>query len=490
MTSLRFRIALAMVAVAVAATAIVGLVTGQVARQRLYAEVDRSLEQASVVIIRGRVADPLRPLARPPRVEAIVLPERTGLESVLVQVVRLDGVVVRSNSEVVLPVDDIDQIIMVTGQGERFRTVVIDGERFRLRTVALVGGAVQAARSLTETDRVLRELRIRTAWWTALISVAAASGGWVLARGITARLARLSATADEIARGGAARSLPPMTDPGARDEVARLSHSFTVMVEALAQSRAEQERLVQDAGHELRTPLTSLRTNVDVLARYRDLDDETRSVLLSEVRRDVEELASLVNEVLDVAAGGRSDEEAGPLILGGVANEVAQRFARRTGRPVDVHADDTVVMARRGGLERAVANLLDNAHKFDVGDHALEVWVANGRLEVVDRGPGIPADERAAVFERFARSVTARSLPGSGLGLAIVRDVVTREGGTVFVADRPGGGAVVGFELPVVGRAVVPDVLTRPSPLSEPAPTCVDDHDVVGGATPDDEETI
>lgn len=490
MTSLRFRIALAMVAVAVAATAIVGLVTGQVARQRLYAEVDRSLEQASVVVIRGRVADPLRPLARPPRVEAIVLPERTGLESVMVQVVRNDGLIVRSNSDVVLPLDELDHVVMIAGQGQRFRTVVIDGERYRLRTLALAGGAVQAARSLTETDRVLSELRVRTAWWTALIALVAASGGWLLARGITARLARLSDAADEVTLTGAAAALPVVADSGARDEVTRLTRSFSVMVQALAQARVEQERLVQDAGHELRTPLTSLRTNVEVLARHPHLEHDTRLALLGDIRRDVEELASLVNEVLEVAAGGRSDEMAGPLVLAVVAHEVTQRFQRRTGRLVEVYADDSVVIARRGGLERAVTNLLDNAHKFDTGDHALEIRVANGRLEVADRGPGIPVAERASVFERFARSVTARSLPGSGLGLAIVRDVVTRDGGTVFVADRPGGGAVVGFELPLVGRASVPPVLTGFSRSSAPAPNQRADHDGVGATAPDDEETI
>jgi two-component system sensor histidine kinase MprB len=493
MTSLRFRIAMAMVAVAVLATAIVGLITGQVARQRLYAEVDRSLEQAAVVVIRGRLADPLRPLARPPRVEAIVLPERTGLESVVVQVVRVDGVIVRSNSDVVLPVDDLDQIIMVTGQGQRFRTVVIEGERYRLRTVALVGGAVQAGRSLTETDRVLSELRRRTAWWTALIAAMAASGGWLLARGITARLARLSDAADELARTGS--TAPPSTmvhpevgAPGARDEVGRLSHSFTLMVQALARARAEQERLVQDAGHELRTPLTSLRTNVEVLARYRDLDDDTRNELLLDVRRDVEDLATLVDEVLEVAAGGRADELPGPVVLRRLADEVIARFTKRQARQVTLHADDSVVLARRGGLERAVANLVDNAHKFDATGEALEVRITDGRLEVADRGPGIAPQDRATVFERFARSVTARSLPGSGLGLAIVRDVVARDHGTVFVDDRPGGGAIVGFELPVVGRAAAPPFLTGSSPSSEPAHTWSGDDDVVGGVARDDEE--
>ena len=487
MTSLRLRIALVMVAVAVIATVVVGLVTGRVARDRLVAEVDRSLEQASVVVIRGR-ADALRPPPRLPRLDAIVLPERTGLESVLAQVVRTDGVVVRSNSDVLLPVDQIDLALLARGGGERFRTVELDGERYRLRTVALNGGWLQTARSLTETERVLDELRVRTLWWTAAIALVAASGGMVLARGITGRLGRLSRAAEELTDtadpGLIADLLTSDISTRSRDEVTRLSQSFGRMVSALAQSKAEQERLVQDAGHELRTPLTSLRTNVDVLARYPDVDEVTRLGLIDDLRRDVDELAALVNEIIDVAAGDRNDEGSGPLVLARVVADVVERFRRRSGREVEVVADDSVVLAGRHGLERAVTNLLDNAHKFDTSGGVIVVRVADGRVEVSDRGPGVPPAERQHVFERFHRTVAARTLPGSGLGLAIVREVVERHGGTVHIADRPGGGAVIGFALPLVGRATAPETLTALSPASEPSPTWTGDHEGIGGMDP------
>lgn len=479
--------ALAMVAVAVTATVVVGLVTSRVAQQRLYAEVDRSLEQASVVVIRGR-GDAARPLPRLPRLDAIVLPERTGLESVLAQLVRADGLVVRSNSDVLLPVDDIDLALVARGGGERFRTVELRGEAYRLRTVALAGGLLQAGRSLSETERVLDELRVRTLWWTAAIALVAAFGGMVLARGITGRLGRLSRAAEQLTDTGDPGPIADVLKPGgptmSRDEVTRLSQSFARMVAALAQSKAEQERLVQDAGHELRTPLTSLRTNVDVLARYPDVDEATRASLIDDLRRDVDELAMLVNEVIEVAAGDRSDEGAGPLVLGRLVGDVVDRFQRRSGRAVDLHVDDGVVVAGRHGLERAVINLLDNAHKFDPSGLPITVRVVDGTVEVSDHGPGIPEAERDRVFERFHRTVSARTLPGSGLGLAIVREVVVRYGGTVHIGDRPGGGSVIGFALPVAGRATIPDTLTAFSPGSEPPPTSIRDHEGAEGTTP------
>ncbi len=138
-----------------------------------------------------------------------------------------------------------------------------------------------------------------------------------------------------------------------------------------------------------------------------------------------------------------------------------------------VHADDSVVEAPPPALERAISNLVDNAAKFDTGGGPIEIEVTAGRLVVHDHGPGIAPADAGRVFDRFYRADGARSMPGSGLGLSIVRDVVERNGGRVEAASRPGGGATVGFTLPLVSGtgaspAGPPGVETRPS---EPAGT-------------------
>jgi two-component system sensor histidine kinase MprB len=101
-------------------------------------------------------------------------------------------------------------------------------------------------------------------------------------------------------------------------------------------------------------------------------------------------------------------------------------------------------------LERAISNLVDNAHKWSPPDATIEISVGEGRVEVVDQGPGIDEADRVFVFDRFYRAPEARAMPGSGLGLSIVKQVVDLHDGRVWADQAPGGGARVGFEIPAV----------------------------------------
>jgi two-component system sensor histidine kinase MprB len=124
---------------------------------------------------------------------------------------------------------------------------------------------------------------------------------------------------------------------------------------------------------------------------------------------------------------------------------------------ITVDADAFGLTGQPKALERAVSNLLENAVKF-APDGPIEVVLRDGRVEVLDRGPGIGDEDAPRVFDRFHRADSARALPGSGLGLAIVREIALAHDGSVFAEPRPGGGAVVGF-------TVGPDLLL---PISHP----------------------
>jgi two-component system, OmpR family, sensor histidine kinase MprB len=115
---------------------------------------------------------------------------------------------------------------------------------------------------------------------------------------------------------------------------------------------------------------------------------------------------------------------------------------------VRVVADNSAVDGQAAALERALLNLVDNAAKF-ADDGPIEVRVEQGTVTVRDHGPGIRDVDVAHVFDRFFRAVDQRSKPGSGLGLAIVKSVVDAHHGTVFAGNAEGGGAELGFTLPV-----------------------------------------
>jgi two-component system sensor histidine kinase MprB len=350
-----------------------------------------------------------------------------------------------------LPVDATDRAIARGTSGiSRLHTVDVQGASYRVLTTARVGGgAFQAARSLDEVDSVLSSLRLRLGAIGAIGVAAAVFAGWLIAGRIVKPINRLRVTAEDIARTQDLSTTVPVEGPA---EIGSLSHSFTTMVDALATSRLEQQRLVGDASHELRTPLTSLRTNAELLARADELAPGEYADVVEGVQFEVQELSNLVSELVELAGDSSgSDEPPQRVDLSDLARDAVARARRRSGREIQVTAEGpTAVDVRPQAIERAIGNLVDNALKYSPADTGVDVVVTGTRLEVRDRGPGFSSADLPHVFDRFFRSVEARTQSGSGLGLAIVRQAVERHGGTVWAANRTDGvnGAVVGFELP------------------------------------------
>jgi two-component system sensor histidine kinase MprB len=465
-TNLRTRFALAFATVAVVVAALVGLLSYHAASERIYQEIDASLRSAAAAVENGETTGLAAP-ALPDRGRG-----RGQTRQVTAQSVAADGTVTPlGTSGVVLPVTGTTLAIATgsTGRSDAVETDV-DGESYRILTVPRSGGgALQVAVEVEDVEHVLGGMANEIALASAVVLVVAAAAGWLLARRITRRLEALAAVAEDISvHGGVDRQVPVVGD----DEVGRLSSAFNTMLTRLAAARDAQERLIQDAAHELRTPLTSLRTNASVLRRFADLPPDARARLVDDVQGETRELSNLVDELVQLALARRTDEPEQAVDLAALADGAARRVTRRTGRQIRVDADGSAVHGHRLGLERAVGNLLENAAKFDTGDGCIEVHIREGRIAVLDRGPGIDAGDSARVFDRFYRASAARSLPGSGLGLSIVQDVAQTHGGSVFAGTRPGGGAQVGF---TVGRdRLLPasqpdhdDASPRPSTLTE-----------------------
>jgi two-component system sensor histidine kinase MprB len=373
------------------------------------------------------------------------------------QSVDVDGTVTKCiEGSPALPVDATDRAIArgTPGASPHLRTVDVEAEQYRMITSPRAGGgAFQAARSLDEVDDVLSSLRLRLGVIGAVGVGAAVLAGWLIAGRIVRPIDRLRVTAEDIARTQDLTTTVPVEGPA---EIGSLSRSFTTMVDALATSRQEQQRLVADASHELRTPLTSLQTNAELMARSDELAPEEYAAVVEGVRLEVGELTDLVSELVELASDpARTDEPVERVELADLARDVTDRARRRSGREIAVVTDGpTTVDVRPQAVERALANLVDNALKYSGKDAPVEVVVTGTRLEVRDRGAGFAADDLPHLFDRFYRSDAARTQSGSGLGLAIVRQAVERHGGRVWAANRDDGvtGAVVGFELPAAPR--------------------------------------
>ena len=329
-----------------------------------------------------------------------------------------------------------------------------DGTSYRVVTVpaATSGQALVLAQSLEPQQRVLAKLGgVMLVVGIAGI-VLAGLAGWAVARNGLRPVRRLTTAVERIARTEDLRALPVEGD----DEIARLATAFNQMLTALAASRDRQRRLVADAGHELRTPLTSLRTNLDLLAQADaggGLPAAARAELLDDVRAQIEELTTLIGDLVELAREEVPAHVVEPVHVGDVVDRAVQRVRRRApGVTFHVEHDDWWVVGESGALERAFTNLLDNAAKWSPPGGTVTLRMKAGVLVLEDEGPGIADADLPHVFDRFYRSDESRSMPGSGLGLSIVRQVVERHAGEVTAARRPEGGSRFTVVLPGSSR--------------------------------------
>jgi two-component system sensor histidine kinase MprB len=331
------------------------------------------------------------------------------------------------------------------------RTIYADGEPYRVVTVRTTnrGQALVVAQSLEGQETVLRKLGIVMLLFGLAGVIGAGIAGWAVARNGLRPVRRLTDAAEHIARTEDLRPLPVEGD----DEIARLATAFNQMLAALAASRDRQRQLVADAGHELRTPLTSLRTNLDLLSQVDaegvGLPREARAELLEDVHAQIEELTTLIGDLVELARDEPLTHVVEPVDVPELVERVIARVRRRApGLSFDVDLAPWYVVGESPGLERAVTNLLDNAAKWSPDDGTVTVRLVDGTLTVDDQGPGIAPADRPHVFDRFYRSQESRGMSGSGLGLSIVRQVAERHSGTVTADDAPGGGARLVLWLP------------------------------------------
>jgi two-component system sensor histidine kinase MprB len=364
-----------------------------------------------------------------------------------------------------LPVSPVDVKIANQG-GNDMRDVMAHGVHVRLLTEPLPGAtglAVQLALPLTQVDRQLHRVTIAFLILTLLGFGLVVLGSWIVVRRTMRPVASLTDAAEQIA---VTRDLTTRIEDYGEDELGRLASTFNTMLDALERSVGQQRQLILDASHELRTPLASLRTNVEVLHDVDRLTLEQRRSLLDGIVTQLDELTGLVADVVELARGDAPESAQEDVALDDVLSQAVDRARRYwPGVIFMFDAEPVVVRGVPSRLDRAIANLLDNAGKFSPAGSVVDVGLrATGVLTVADRGPGIPEDALALVFDRFFRADEARAMPGSGLGLAIVKQVIDGHHGTVTLSNRDEGGILVRVTLtPLSGTVEPPPLIEEPA---------------------------
>lgn len=259
----------------------------------------------------------------------------------------------------------------------------------------------------------------------------------VLARRLTRPLERLSRATRSVGSGSPIQPLPE-TGPL---ELAELARHFNAMSGQVQDLLANRTTLLAGVSHDLRTPLTRLELALEML------DPAAEPELAAGMRRDLEQMNRLIGLFLEIAKG-LQEEQRQRADIEPLLSEVVADFRRNDVAVEWTPGPPCYRTIHPLALRRIINNLMENAVRYGEGKPIeLRYYFADAelRIEVLDRGPGIPEDQREAVFRPFHRLEQSRSLStgGSGLGLSIVRQLAEANGCKVEVLSREGGGACV-----------------------------------------------
>ena len=325
------------------------------------------------------------------------------------------------------------------------------------------GGQDAEANPEARVEQELREILLVLVVGFPPIVVLAGVGGYVLARRALQPIDHLGAEARRI---NAERLHERLSVPNKRDEIGRLAAVINDTLARLESSFQQLRRFTADASHELRTPLSVIRGIGEMNLRETRTPAEYKDAMGS-MLEEVDRLTRVVDSLLQLSRGdagtvklSREAVDLGQLTRDVVASLSILAEERQQRVHVDA-ADNVLIFADRLVLRDAITNVIDNAIKYSPHQSAIDVRVHrdgdHAELSVTDQGPGIPAEHRERIFDRFARLDDARTRidGGTGLGLAIVRDVAGRHGGAVRVEDSQHGARFV-VTLPCVLDATAP----------------------------------
>ena len=284
----------------------------------------------------------------------------------------------------------------------------------------------------SESDLPLRWL----SWGGASLALALIAA-WLIVSRVTHPLRSLAGAVATLGRG---QYPDPIPELGA-NELRQLASAFNRMSADLKRQDGERAEILAGISHDLRTPLARLRLEAELSIA----DDAARQA----VAEDIARMDAIIAQFLNFARGG-AGEAVEMTDLDALVADLAEAYTR-SGHPLTLTLSGTALPLRRQGMQRALGNLIDNACKYGEKEISVATWHSSGEvgIDVLDRGPGIPATEIEHLKRPFTRLESARSNAcGTGLGLAIAERMARLHGGHLDLLPRPGGGLIARLRLP------------------------------------------
>ena len=285
--------------------------------------------------------------------------------------------------------------------------------------------------------------------------------GWIVWLAVGRGLAPLGSVAKQVQARDAA-ALSPLPTQGLPDEIRPLTNALNDLLARLGTALAHQRAFVADAAHALRTPLAALKLQLQVADRAQDEDE--RRAAHADLHRGVERMIRLVGQLLTLARQepGAADTQRVPVALDAVAADVVAELSpaamhKGIDLGIAMESQPASVTGNGDALRVLLVNLVDNALNYCPRGARVDVSTGHApdggaQLVVEDNGPGIPAEERERVLDRFYRPAQAPT-GGSGLGLAIVREIAQGHDATLALEEREGGGLRVVLRFPFKAAA-------------------------------------
>jgi heavy metal sensor kinase len=345
------------------------------------------------------------------------------------------------------------------GRSDRFETIYLPGNTDRVRIFFQElgdGHLIQFGKILSDDEQLLKDFRGVFYLSFAVMLLTGILIGFYMAKNALSGIQRVRRGADQMSRGDLSQRIALS---GGSKEIKNLTHSFNRMQDRIQSLISELRDVTNNVAHDLRSPVTRMRglaettlTGGQSLEEYRDM--------AGAVVEECDRLVGMINIMLEIAetdAGLRPLAHA-PVDMKEIVQDVAELYspvAQDKGIALTTQVPEIplIVCGDRSCLQRALANLLDNAIKFtrQGGQVNVSAQIEKQHLvvTVTDNGPGIPAEDLPRIYERFFRGDQSRSTPGSGLGLSLVQSIIHAHGGEISVKNVASQGTQAKLSIPI-----------------------------------------